>query len=53
MGLIENLKLRQYAIRGKTDVQLAWRHANKFPMHRLADTFDDFHQHRCRDRGVR
>ncbi len=27
--------------RGKTDVELAWWHANKFPMHRFADTFDD------------
>ena len=30
-----------FATRGKTDVELAWWHANKFPMHRFADTFDD------------
>ena len=30
-----------FASRGKTDVELAWWHANKFPMHRFADTFDD------------
>ena len=30
-----------FATRGKTDVELAWRHANKFLMLRFADTFDD------------
>ena len=30
-----------FATRGKTDVEPAWWHANKFPMHRFADTFDD------------
>ena len=30
-----------FATCGKTDVELAWRHANKFPMHMFADTYDD------------
>lgn len=30
-----------FATRGKADVELAWWHANNFPMHEFTNTFDD------------
>ena len=36
-GVRITVKIKQI----KTDVELAWWHANTFPMHRFADTFDD------------
>lgn len=33
--------LARFATRGKTNVELAWWHASKFPMHRFAGTLDD------------
>ena len=38
--IIANMR-SAFATRGKTDVELAWWHANKLPMHRFADTFVD------------